>query len=227
MSGKKFYHQRFREKKSYPNHITHIPASKLKWSAPEVDSLRVKTNLIFKGYMTSEGKDAVFKRWRRLTSQDRVLSPVWETIICALPESISGPLQTVHSLKAHKFTAPLPQMNTLKIFFDFPLSLLFPFCRPIARFFVMGGGGGYRKEPCWGVWGILHLKMFKFGGSKTLFSALVMGSVSKKSTLNIKMANNLLQFTIIKITESKENNSILRLYVRGSWLCFIIDQKLN
>ena len=142
MSGKKFYHQRFREKKSYPNHITHIPASKLKWSAPEVDSLRVKTNLIFKGYMTSEGKDAVFKRWRRLTSQDRVLSPVWETIICALPESISGPLQTVHSLKAHKFTAPLPQMNTLKIFFDFPLSLLFPFCRPIARFFVMGGGGG-------------------------------------------------------------------------------------
>ena len=63
-------------KKSYPNHITHIPASKLKWSAPEVDSLRVKTNLILKGYMASESKDAVFKKWRRLTGQDRVLSPV-------------------------------------------------------------------------------------------------------------------------------------------------------
>ena len=86
---------------------------------------------------------------------------------------------------------------------------------------------GYRKEPCWGVWGILHQKMFKFGGSKMLFSALVMGPVSKKSTLNIKMANNLLQFTIIKRTESQENNSILRLYVRGLWLCFITDQKLN
>ena len=63
-------------KKILPNHITHIPASKLKWSAPEVDSLRVKTNLILKGYMASESKDAVFKKWRRLTSQDRVLSPV-------------------------------------------------------------------------------------------------------------------------------------------------------
>ena len=41
------------------------------------------------------------------------------------------------------------------------------------------------------------------------------------------MPNNLLQVIIIKITESKENNSILRLYVRGLWLCFVTDQKLN
>ena len=38
--------------------------------------------------------------------------------------------------------------------------------------------------------GILTQKMFKFGGSKTLFSALVMRYVSEKSTLNMKMANN-------------------------------------
>ena len=128
MSGKKFYHQRFRERKSYPNHITHIPASKVKWSAPEVDSLRVKTNLILKGYMASESKDAVFKKWRRLTGQDRVLSPVWETIICASSEKFSGPLQTVHSLKANKFTTPLPQNKYIQIFINLLLSLMFPFC---------------------------------------------------------------------------------------------------
>ena len=32
--------------------------------------------------------------------------------------------------------------------------------------------------------------IFKFGGSETLFSALVMRYVSKKLTLNMKMANN-------------------------------------
>ena len=52
---------------------------------------------------------------------------------------------------------------------------------------------------------------FAFGGSKTIFSALVMRYVSEKSTLNMKMAN-----TIIKITESKENKSIHRLDVSGS-----------
>ena len=132
MSGKNSITRGF-----YPNHITHIPTSKVKWSAPEVDSLRVKTNLILG----------------------------WGSII--------------------------------------------------ARSLVGGCGG------------ILHQKMFKFGGSEMLFSALVMRSVSKTSTLNIKMANNLLQVTIIKITESKEKSSILRLYVRGLWLCFVTDQKLN
>ena len=49
-----------------------------------------------------------------------------------------------------------------------------------------------------------------------LFSALVMRYVSEKSTLNMKMANNkLLQVTIIKITESKDNKSIQRLDVSG------------
>ena len=89
---------------------------------------------------------------------------------------------------------------------------MFPFCRPIARFFVTGGGGGGGGRGIIArtlVGGILHQTMFKFGSSETLFSALVMRSVSEKSTLNIKMANNLLQVTIIKITESKENNSIL------------------
>ena len=49
-----------------------------------------------------------------------------------------------------------------------------------------------------------------------LFSALVMRYVSKISTSNIKMANNKLQVTIIKITESKENKPIQRLDVSCS-----------
>ena len=48
-----------------------------------------------------------------------------------------------------------------------------------------------------------------------LFSALVMRYVSEKSTSNAKMANNKLQVSIIKITESSENNSIHRLDVSG------------
>ena len=49
-----------------------------------------------------------------------------------------------------------------------------------------------------------------------LCSALVMRYVSEKSTLNMKMAiNKLLQATIIKITESKDNKSIQRLNVSG------------
>ena len=63
--------------------------------------------------------------------------------------------------------------------------------------------------------GILPRKIFKFGGSETLFSALVMKYVSEKLTLNMKMAN-IWQVTIIKITDSKENKSIHRLNVSGS-----------
>ena len=63
--------------------------------------------------------------------------------------------------------------------------------------------------------GILPRKIFKFGGSETLFSALVMKYVSEKLTLNMKMAN-ILQVTIIKITDSKENKSIHRLNVSRS-----------
>ena len=37
---------------------------------------------------------------------------------------------------------------------------------------------------------IFPQKMFKFGGSEMLFSTLVMRYVSKKSTSNMKMANN-------------------------------------
>ena len=73
----------------------------------------------------------------------------------------------------------------------------------------MGGGhiiasaeGG---EPCRGVWGILPQKSFKFGGSETLFSALVMRYVSEKSTLNMKMANDCKSLN--KITEAKAHIS--------------------
>ena len=38
--------------------------------------------------------------------------------------------------------------------------------------------------------GILPQKVFKFGGFEMLFSALVMRYLSKKSTSNMKMANN-------------------------------------
>ena len=62
--------------------------------------------------------------------------------------------------------------------------------RAVARFFVkVGGGGGYREcrrhEPCRGSGGILPQKLFKFGGSEMLFSALVMRYVSEKSTSNM------------------------------------------
>ena len=63
--------------------------------------------------------------------------------------------------------------------------------------------------------GILPRKIFKLGGSETLFSALVMKYVSEKLTLKMKMAN-ILQVTIIKITASKINKSIHRLNVSGS-----------
>ena len=62
--------------------------------------------------------------------------------------------------------------------------------RAVARFFVTGGH--YREcrrhKPCrgGGSGGILPQKIFKFGGSEMLFSALV----SEKSTSNMKMANN-------------------------------------
>ena len=62
--------------------------------------------------------------------------------------------------------------------------------------------------------GILPQKGFKFGGSETLFSALVMKCVRK---IGLEYENGKqLQVTIIKITESKENKSIHRLNVSGS-----------
>ena len=66
-----------------------------------------------------------------------------------------------------------------------------------------------------GCGGILLQKISKFGGSETLFSALVMGYVSEKSTSNHENGKQL-RVTIIKITESKENKSIHRLAVSGS-----------
>ena len=53
--------------------------------------------------------------------------------------------------------------------------------RAVTRFFVKGGG----HEPwCGGSGGLLSQKIVKFGGSETLFSALVVRYVSEKSTSN-------------------------------------------
>ena len=70
--------------------------------------------------------------------------------------------------------------------------------RAVARFSVTGGGGGgiiasaehTCKSLVGGYRGVLPEKIFKFGGSETLFSALVTRYVFKKSTSNIKMAYN-------------------------------------
>ena len=67
--------------------------------------------------------------------------------------------------------------------------------RAEARFLLMGGGGGIiRSTEGTSLVGelecIIPQKIFKFGGSETLFSALVMRYVSEESTLNMKMANN-------------------------------------
>ena len=60
-------------------------------------------------------------------------------------------------------------------------------------------------------------KIFKFGCSETLFSALVMRYLSEKSASNAdENGKQLLQVTTIKITEFKENKSIHRLDLSGS-----------
>ena len=56
---------------------------------------------------------------------------------------------------------------------------------PKLGFFCNLGGGGIG-----GSGGILPPENFQFGGSETLFSALVMRYVSEKSMSNMKMANN-------------------------------------
>ena len=68
-----------------------------------------------------------------------------------------------------------------------------------------------------GYGGIVPQKIFKFGGSETFFSVLVMRYVSeKKIDLEYENGKQLFQVTITKITESKENKSIHRLDVSGS-----------
>ena len=68
---------------------------------------------------------------------------------------------------------------------------------------LVGGGGGSFSQ-----------KIFKFGGSEMLFSALVMRCLRK---IDLKYENSKqLQVTTIKITESKENKSIHRLDLSGS-----------
>ena len=77
---------------------------------------------------------------------------------------------------------------------DLPLCLEGLRGRAVASFFVAGVGGIIASAEgtnlVGGSVGILPEKIFKFGGSETLFSALVMKYVSKKSTLNMEMANN-------------------------------------
>ena len=66
-----------------------------------------------------------------------------------------------------------------------------------------------------GYGGIVAQKIFKFGGSETFFSVLVMRYV-RKIDLEYENGKQLFQVTITKITESKENKSIHRLDVSGS-----------
>ena len=69
---------------------------------------------------------------------------------------------------------------------------------------LVGGSGGILPPP---------KLIFKFGGSKMLFSALVMRCLQK---IDLEYENSKkLQVTITKITESKGNNSIQRLDVSG------------
>ena len=88
----------------------------------------------------------------------------------------------------------------------------------VARSFLTGGGGGIASAEgnslVGGSGGILPQKIFQFGGSETLFLALVTRYVSEKSTSNIN--DKQLQVTIIIITEPKENKSINRLDLPGS-----------
>ena len=80
----------------------------------------------------------------------------------------------------------------------------------VARSFFNGGGGGEEiasaegNSLVGGYGGILPQKIFQFGGSETLFLALVTRYVSEKSTSNIN--DKQLQVTIIIITEPKETN---------------------
>ena len=86
----------------------------------------------------------------------------------------------------------------------------------IARFFVMGGERGrIIASLVGGAGGILPQKIFKFGGSEMLFSALVMRCL-RKIDLGYENGKQL-QVTIIRITESKENKSIQRL----SWCVWL------
>ena len=89
----------------------------------------------------------------------------------------------------------------------------------VARSFLTGGGGEEiasveGNSLVGGSGGILPQKIFQFGGSVTLFLALVTRYVSEKSTSNIN--DKQLQVTIIIITEPKENKSINRLDLPGS-----------
>ena len=64
--------------------------------------------------------------------------------------------------------------------------------------------------------GVSSPRKFKFGGSETLFSVLIMRKVCLRK-IDLEYENGKqLQVTITKITESKENKSIQRLDVSGS-----------
>ena len=62
------------------------------------------------------------------------------------------------------------------------------FFSSVARSFVQGGGGTFAsaegRSHVGGCGGILPQKLFKFGGSETLFLALVMRYVSEKLASN-------------------------------------------
>jgi len=61
-----------------------------------------------------------------------------------------------------------------------------------------------------------------WGGRLLTFSAFRMGAYSRWALIR-----DWALIRINTIAESKENNSILQIYVCGLWLCFVTDQKLN
>ena len=88
--------------------------------------------------------------------------------------------------------------------------------KAVARLLVKGGiisSTDRRHEPCRGFWAILPHKIFKFGCSKTLFSAHEM--CLRKIYVEYENGKQM-QVTIITVTESRENKSIHRLNVSGS-----------
>ena len=96
----------------------------------------------------------------------------------------------------------------------------FPLTRKQGRNWIFCNGGALSRAPkartLYGVSGCPPPEKFQVWRFRNAILALVIWYVSEKSTSNTKMHGKQLQVTIIKITKSKENNSIHRLDVSGS-----------
>ena len=90
--------------------------------------------------------------------------------------------------------------------------------RAVARFFCNGGWGHYREcrrhEPCMGVSGYTPPENFQVWSLRNSIFSTCHERCLRKIDLEYENGKQL-QVTVIKITESKENNSIHRLDVSG------------